>query len=98
EAANTLAHLGEFDARRARGPWHQALFGQPGQRVGLQAKDVAVGAGAEVDARITAQLQGAVRRERQLLQVPGLARVDLRREDLFRHPRRVLALVVEDFV
>ena len=69
-----------------------------GERVGLQAKDVVLRAQTEVDARVPTELQSAMRRQGQLLQLAREPRVQTRGEDLFRHPRRVLALVIEQLV
>src|SRR3989475_3805614 len=98
EPANPLAQLGEFDPGGLGGLREEAHPGHPRQRVGLQTKDVAVRAQSEVDAGVAAQLEGAMRRERELLELAGERRVELRREDLFRHAGRVLALVVEQLV
>src|SRR2546427_5926508 len=92
EPANPLAQLGELDPGGLCGLRDEAGSGHPGERVRLQTKNVAVGAQPEVHTRIPAELQGAVRDERELLQLPGELRVDLRWEDLLRHPRRVFAL------
>src|SRR5688572_1212922 len=95
EPANPLAQFGEVDPGGLRRLGEEAHLGHPGQRIGLQAKDVAVGAQSEVDPGVAAQLERAVRRERQLLELAGELRVELRRKNLLRHSWGVLALVVE---
>src|SRR2546426_6124729 len=95
EPANPLAQLGKLDPGGLCGLREEAHPGHPRQRVGLQAKDVAVRAQSEVDPGVAAQLEGAMRRECELLELAREGRVELRRKDLFRHPRRVLALVVD---
>src|SRR5712691_3842210 len=98
EPADPLAQLRKLDPRSPGGLGEEAGARHAGERVRLQTKDVALGAQSEVDARIAPELQGPVRRERQLLQLSRQRRVQLRGENLLRHPRRVLTLVVEQLV
>src|SRR6266850_3248273 len=98
EPADPLAQLRKLDPRGPGGLRQEAGSRHAGERVCLKAKDVALGAQSEVDARIPPELEGPVCRQRQLLQLPRQGRVELRGEDLLRHPRRVLAFVVEQLV
>src|SRR5438034_3075301 len=98
QPADALAQLGKLDPGGPGGLRQQARPGHPGQRVRLQAKDVPLGRQPEVDPRVPAELERAVRRQRQLLQLARRLGVELRREDLLRHTGRVLALVVEQLV
>src|SRR5881397_2846243 len=98
QPADPLAQLWELDPRGARGLGEEARPCHARQRVRLEAKDVALGAQSEVDPRVAAEFQRPVRGERQLLELPREPGVELGREHLVRHPRRVLALVVEQFV
>src|SRR5207247_11199868 len=88
----------KLDPRGAGGLRKEAGARHAGERVRLKAKDVALGAQPEVDARIPPELEGAVCRQCQLLQLPRQRRFELRGEDLLRHARRVLALVVVQLV
>src|SRR5256885_90509 len=98
QPADALAQLGKLDPGGPRGLREQARPGHAGKRVRLPAKDVPLCTQPEVDPRISPQLERPVRRECQLLQLPGRLGVELRREDLLGHPGRVLAFVVEQFV
>src|SRR5207249_6740428 len=98
QATDPLAQLGELDPRRPGALGQEARPGHPGKRVGLETKDVALGAQPEVNTRISPELERPVRRARQHLQLTRQGRVELGGENLLRHPRRVLALVVEQLV
>src|SRR2546427_718124 len=98
EPADPLAQLRKLDPRSPGGLGEEAGARHAGERVRLQAKDVALGAQSEVDARVPPELEGPVSRERQLLELARQRRIELRGEDLLRHPGRVLALVVEQLV
>src|SRR6266550_3054011 len=81
EAADALAQLWELDPRGPGGLRVQTGARHARECVGLQAEDVALGRRPEVDAGVAAELQRAVGRERQLLELPGEPGVHLRRED-----------------
>src|SRR2546425_13296601 len=69
EPADPLAQLRKLDPRSPGGLGEEAGARHAGERVRLQAKDVALGAQSEVDARVPPELKGPVSRERQLLQL-----------------------------
>src|SRR5207237_6267485 len=98
QTADPLAQLRKLDPRRPGGLGQEARPRHAGKRVGLETKDVALGAQPEVNARVTPELERPVRRQRQLLQLTRQGRVELGGEDLLRHPRRILALVVAPLV
>src|SRR5256714_8133744 len=98
QSTDPLAQLGELDPRRPGALGQEALPRHPGNRVGLETKDVALGAQPEVNTRISPELERPVGRARQLLQLTRQGRVELGGKALLRHPRRVLALVVEQLV
>src|SRR5437879_9763896 len=98
KTADPLAQLGELDPRRPGRLGQEARSRHAGKRVGLETKDVALGAQPEVNARISPELERPVRRERQLLQLTRQRRVELGGEDLLRHAPRIPALVVEQLV
>src|SRR3989304_541929 len=98
EAADRLAQVGKAHPRRPRRLGNQAVRRHPGKRVGLEAEDVTAGVGAEVDAAVAAELEGAGSREGGFLSARRETGVDRAREDLLGHPRSVLALVVEQLV
>src|SRR2546426_244156 len=77
QARDALTELGKGDARRLRGLREQTGAGHSRQGVGFQTEDVSLGTDPEVDPRVTAELQGAVRHQRILLQLPGEQGVDL---------------------
>src|SRR5437870_7761769 len=75
EPADPLAQLRKLDPRGAGGLRKEAGARHAGERVRLKAKDVALGAQPEVDERIPPELEGAVCRQCQLLQLPRQRRL-----------------------
>src|SRR5207248_794109 len=68
QTADPLAQLRKLDPRRPGGLGQEARPRHAGKRVGLETKDVALGAQPEVNARVTPELERPVRRQRQLPQ------------------------------
>src|SRR5438128_7166728 len=95
EVAQPLAQLRKLDSRRPGGLRIEAGSRHSREGIGLETKDVAIRAQPEVDPRVPAELERPMRREGERLQLAGELRVELGREGFFRHPGRVLALVVE---
>src|SRR5207248_5857466 len=98
QPADTLAQFGKLDPGGPCGLREQARPRHSGEGVRLQAKDVPVRRQPDVNPRVSPELERAVRRQRELLQLARRLRIELRRDDLLRHPGRVLALVVEQLV
>src|SRR6185503_18175386 len=93
-----LAQLGEVDSHRRGTLWYQTQLGHSGQRVRLEAVELAFGSEPEINARASPQFEGLESGQGLLLHPCSRFRGELRRELFGRHARGVLALVVIDLM
>src|SRR5690606_27852452 len=98
ELADALAHFRELHPGRCRPLGEERRGGHPGQRVRLQAPEGILVIQPEIHAAVAAQLERTVSLEREHLYRDYLRPGQVGREDLLRHARLVLALVVVDLV
>src|SRR6266702_5621187 len=84
EPAKALAQVRKVDPRSPGGLREEARARHPGERICLQAKDVALGAQTEVNPRVATQFQRAMGCQRQLLELARDRRVEARGKNLLR--------------